>query len=327
MKKIVLIALLSVFALQVSAQSNLNYGEYKSQYLLPECPIDTDFFKAGWIAPAKDILQISSYASYQDEGFIRNVAMSYHTDTTLKIIGIATLMPDIYMIDSIGRLGIMNNNFNFIKKVNLPQSSICNYEYIEVLFDDTLNIVGDFWVATDFPQPDSNMTNDELKSFNEWFLGSYGLTVIVGPNLDTSCTCKIALRYYQFSREHWTSPTSGQWTVVGEEFGHDAFYLFPIVAELPNSTVTDTTNTSRVANLDVDKFTFLFPNPTKENLTVHCSYKMKNIEIYNSSGQKVEKFVVDGYHKLIDVKNYPKGNFIIKINTNSGSVQKKFIIE
>jgi len=41
---------------------------------------------------------------------------------------------------------------------------------------------------------------------------------------------------------------------------------------------------------------------------------------------KVDKWEIDAYHYLLNVENYPKGNYILKIKTKSGTTTKKVIV-
>ena len=96
-----------------------------------------------------------------------------------------------------------------------------------------------------------------------------------------------------------------------------------IIGEL-NTTSNDT---SSLAKVDIGNYTYVFPNPTSELVTVQCSFKIKTIEVYNSLGQKVEELSVDGYNKSINTEKYPKGNYILKVITESGTIDKKVIFQ
>ena len=96
-----------------------------------------------------------------------------------------------------------------------------------------------------------------------------------------------------------------------------------IIGEL-NTTSNDT---SSLAKVDIGNYTYVFPNPTSELVTVQCSFKIKTIEVYNSLGQKVEEFSVDGYIKSINTEKYPKDTYIFTIITDSGTTTQKVIVQ
>ena len=98
-------------------------------------------------------------------------------------------------------------------------------------------------------------------------------------------------------------------------------YLFPLLGEDDVDTV------SSVASVEVDNYTYVFPNPANENITVQSSFKIQGIEIFNEQGQKVLETKPNAYNTTIDVSSYPKGTYIVKIITKSGTANKKIIVQ
>lgn len=71
----------------------------------------------------------------------------------------------------------------------------------------------------------------------------------------------------------------------------------------------------------------LSPNPVKDRLNFNSSenFNIQSIEIYNMLGQLV--LVVPNATSSIDVSRLTSGNYLIKVNTEKGSANTKFIKE
>ncbi|MDR0790305.1 MAG: leucine-rich repeat protein [Bacteroidales bacterium] len=67
----------------------------------------------------------------------------------------------------------------------------------------------------------------------------------------------------------------------------------------------------------------IYPNPIKNVLNIGCFGKVESIEIFNLLGQKVYA----GMTTTIDVSNFAKGNYVVKVYTDKGVMTKKFVVE
>lgn len=94
-------------------------------------------------------------------------------------------------------------------------------------------------------------------------------------------------------------------------------YMFPILQS--NSSLKD--------DAKVDKFSSLYPNPAKEEININSSFRINNIEIYNSNGQEVLKQNINDFMTKINISTFRAGTYIAKIYTDSGVSTKKFIVE
>jgi len=104
---------------------------------------------------------------------------------------------------------------------------------------------------------------------------------------------------------------------------YEYVHIYPILQETDTTTITDS---SSIANI-VDNYTFIFPNPTNKEINIQCSFRMQALELFNEQGAKVNEWKIDAYHYLLNVEDYPKGNYILKIKTKSGTVTKKVIVQ
>ncbi|MDO4225438.1 MAG: T9SS type A sorting domain-containing protein [Bergeyella zoohelcum] len=67
----------------------------------------------------------------------------------------------------------------------------------------------------------------------------------------------------------------------------------------------------------------VYPNPVKDIVTIDLPHKIKSVEVFSVSGQKV--FGNTSESKTINLNHLDKGNYIIKVTTDKGSFTKKII--
>lgn len=112
---------------------------------------------------------------------------------------------------------------------------------------------------------------------------------------------------------------------VGDTFTNNASIFF----DSNPAIITNTYVTTIVAPLSNQSFNenefVIFPNPAKEVLNIQSNNNLEinSIEIYNLLGQVV--LVVPTSSTAIDVSSLKTGTYFIKVNTNNGSANAKFI--
>jgi hypothetical protein len=116
--------------------------------------------------------------------------------------------------------------------------------------------------------------------------------------------------------------------VVGDSFSNTASiyfdYNFPIV--------TNTATTSILQNLGTPDFEFdsyfkIYPNPVKDilDIDVKKQIELTSISIFNTLGQQILVIPNAQQIKQMDVSSLKTGNYFIKMNTNKGISNAKFI--
>lgn len=118
--------------------------------------------------------------------------------------------------------------------------------------------------------------------------------------------------------------------VDGDTFTNDASiyfdYNFPIVTNKESSTFKVSLATP---DFEFSNYFTLYPNPAKSVLNISSKevIEMKSISIYNTLGQLV--LVIPNAEKVskIDVSSLTAGNFFIKINSDNGTSNTRFIKE
>jgi hypothetical protein len=98
-------------------------------------------------------------------------------------------------------------------------------------------------------------------------------------------------------------------------------YNFPFVTNSATSTFQTLTNTK----FNFDNYLILSPNPVKEILNINFKgiSNVKSISIYNMYGQLVQ--TATNPSNSVDVTNLKTGNYIIKLITNEGEINRKFL--
>ncbi len=84
-------------------------------------------------------------------------------------------------------------------------------------------------------------------------------------------------------------------------------------------------------NLAIDGFSVsnfnLYPNPTKNNLTIESLNEIQNISVFNLLGQEVKKLSLAATQTTLDVSSLKNGVYFITITSNGITSSKKFIKE
>lgn len=117
--------------------------------------------------------------------------------------------------------------------------------------------------------------------------------------------------------------------VVGNTFTNDASiyfdYNFPVVTKLASSTF----KTLGTPDFEFSNYFTLYPNPVKSVLNIGSkeTIEVKSISIYDNLGQLI--LVIPNAEKIseIDVSSLTIGNYFIKINSDKGSSNTRFIKE
>ncbi|WP_165571868.1 T9SS type A sorting domain-containing protein [Chryseobacterium sp. JM1] len=66
----------------------------------------------------------------------------------------------------------------------------------------------------------------------------------------------------------------------------------------------------------------VYPNPASDFIKINSSGKIKSIELYDSTGKKVQAIVENN---KVEVRNLPAGLYLINIKTENGNFSEKFI--
>jgi len=92
---------------------------------------------------------------------------------------------------------------------------------------------------------------------------------------------------------------------------------------VPSKTVTVTQTGILATGENSTLVTTVYPNPTSDFLNIKSDQKISKIEIYDMSGKLVQTSKMN--NEKVSVSKLPKGNYLLKIQTENGVVTSKFI--
>lgn len=114
---------------------------------------------------------------------------------------------------------------------------------------------------------------------------------------------------------------------VGETFSNEAEIYFDYNFPVNTNKYTTTIEALKSETFEFSNYFTLYPNPASNtiNLNAKVDIEVNSIEIYNIVGQLV--IAVSNDTNTIDVSRLTKGNYFVKIQTESGTTNTKFIKE
>ncbi|MDD2634752.1 MAG: immunoglobulin domain-containing protein [Bacteroidales bacterium] len=137
----------------------------------------------------------------------------------------------------------------------------------------------------------------------------------------------------EFAQYIWNTSFNGPiLTVYGSNYGvgeHD-FWLTVIAQN--SCTATDSIKITFWDNSGIDDETtnegiLIFPNPAKDYLTISdVSYNIENIEIINATGQIITSFLVNSNEITLNLSNFAKGIYFLKLKRNNEVITRKIFI-
>ncbi|MBL7887248.1 MAG: T9SS type A sorting domain-containing protein [Flavobacterium sp.] len=115
--------------------------------------------------------------------------------------------------------------------------------------------------------------------------------------------------------------------VVGNTFSNKANIYFDYNFPIETNTATTTIQTLGNNDFDFEEYVTLYPNPTKNELNIKAnnSLSITSVNIYNALGQLV--LVATNPSERIDVSGLKKGSYFVKVISEKGTSNSKFIKE
>jgi hypothetical protein len=120
-----------------------------------------------------------------------------------------------------------------------------------------------------------------------------------------------------------TKPT----LVLGNTFTNNANIYFDYNFPITTNTYATTVAALNTQDFDFGNYFTLYPNPAKDVLHIQTKQDLhvKSVEIYNQLGQIV--LAVTNAVNTVDVANLALGTYFVKVNTEKGSANAKFVKE
>ena len=99
---------------------------------------------------------------------------------------------------------------------------------------------------------------------------------------------------------------------TGGTFYMDNLYLYKVASGIDKN---------------ISKSTKCFPSQVTNKLMVTSENEISEVMISSLVGQTVKTFIVKGLEKSMDVSNLSAGNYIVKVNLQSGAVSTHKIVK
>lgn len=281
------------------------------------------------------LCQIGSNYFGADKCFVYDVAQPHYSDSLLTIVGVSALLWYHQYRNMNAYLCIADTNFYMHRVIKIPSVATYDCNYTEVFFEEPINVYGRFMVILDNPKPrgyeslDYNNYTDTTGTITS----KTSLQFLGGPNEQIPYDYNSYLRRLYKTEDsllyiNWSRYDTTLFSLSGYE--RMTAFLFPIFGELDTTLecIGSRQNNSGIKDMSmVEKYTNIFPKPAVDEVNVLCSFKIKSIEIYNILGNQILSKVVNAYNTKINTASLSKGNYILRVKTSSGIVNKKIVVE
>jgi hypothetical protein len=246
-------------------------------------------------------------------------AQPYHFDSTVYVYGVAAKVSgSILSIDSNGH-GYVDTTYHFRlldDKMNeltmsvasiFPLSSMHYYTPFNLYFFYNYYPVKDFYLVADEPT---------VGAFDEGSTLYFARTCSIYDTIwqDTIIGCQ--------SNDSPLFKRNGQWIRFADDSVYN-FYQKTFIEFLPILLLPH--NTSGLNDIQLEDMCYVYPNPTNKELEIQSDYKVKDIIVFDMLGKKVIEKTLNNYETQLDVSSLKEGDYIIRLNTVKGIVNKKFI--
>ncbi|WP_158633779.1 T9SS type A sorting domain-containing protein [Flavobacterium cheniae] len=216
------------------------------------------------------------------------------------------------------------NDKTCLEGTTIEPSEVGNYVHYVIRFENTGTYPAENIVVKDMIDLDKFdiATLVPLKSSHDFFTRISGNKVeFIFENINLDFNDATNDGYVVFKIK--TKPT----LVLGDTFTNNANIYFDY--NFPITTNTYITTVAALSTQDFDFGTYftLYPNPAKDVLNIQDKQGLtiNSIEVYNQLGQIV--MAVTNALNAVDVANLASGTYFVKINTEKGSTNAKFVKE
>jgi hypothetical protein len=114
---------------------------------------------------------------------------------------------------------------------------------------------------------------------------------------------------------NWVIRDNAWGTLIGPDSIHTVTLLDD---ETPNSILEST----------LEARTKMYPNPAKQNVTLHCEEALINeVVVYDVNGREVKRFAMDAVNKtVLNIEGLNNGMYTLSIQTDKGTVVKSLSV-
>ena len=77
----------------------------------------------------------------------------------------------------------------------------------------------------------------------------------------------------------------------------------------------------------MEQYTYLMPNPAREEVTVMSSFRIKSVELYGSDGKLLQTKEVNGVGTKLSLEGLPAGVYFVRVRTSAGVTTTRLVVE
>ena len=85
-------------------------------------------------------------------------------------------------------------------------------------------------------------------------------------------------------------------------------------------------DTTQAINL-VEQYTYLMPNPARDEVTVASSFRVKEVELYAADGKLLQQMEVNAVGTTLSLEGLPAGIYFVRVRTSAGVTTKRLVVE
>ena len=124
------------------------------------------------------------------------------------------------------------------------------------------------------------------------------------------------------------------WARVRSKCGTDWYSLWTdtVMFYIPSDTTDGPDNpdnpndTTQAINL-VEQYTYLMPNPARDEVTVASSFRVKAVELYAADGKLLQQVEVNAVGTTLSLEGLPAGIYFVRVRTSAGVTTKRLVVE
>ena len=248
-----------------------------------------------------------------------------------------------------------NGNMKYIKEIDLGLNS----PMIDVIGDDILNVVAltNQNNLLNYPINNKNASNLYVATFGDlpttYLTPQENYLVLTNVDIPNNPNDANTFSFDLFNNVNWNASSDATWLNLSFQSLTGKYDFKNAIsgtgdARIIMSAQTNNTGANRSANVLISGdqgvstrtivvtqtfvlgtsqaktfITTIYPNPTSDVLNIQTEHKISRIEVYDLSGKLLKS--VDGNNKKLAVSSLNKGMYIIKLYTENGVVNSKFI--
>jgi hypothetical protein len=114
---------------------------------------------------------------------------------------------------------------------------------------------------------------------------------------------------------------------IGSTVSNKADIFFDYNFPIATNTATSVFQLLKTTQFEIDNSVRISPNPAQNVITVKANGNIKTIQLFDAQGRVIEVKRIDAVQSDIDISNYARGIYFLKVATQKGTKSEKIIKE